>query len=398
MRDNDNQVTLRFNTDESAIYLHNDGSNSSRVVYDYSQTGRFDGAAGFSFSQQGVLIESDYSESGGFQANGNNANVWSPGDANLVNFYDEDGMILRGYINGFSGAYVASSDRNKKQNINQVENALDKILALNGYTYEFKLNKDEIEKGNKPQLTAGVIAQEVQEQMPEVVEESEGALFMNHSAMTPYFIEAFKEQQAQIDELKAGTPLKDEPAQGGDPALDMKMLKEMQQTLVMQQELIKQQQEQSARQQQLIDDMTGEMARLRGLLEKSQSDDQERFEEMLTRIYLSEQAIIELGSCCDEKNGENSLETGDNETLLFQNHPNPFNKTTTITYKLAKAGHTELVIYDETSLPVETIVNEEQDAGVYNVEWDGTDFTSGVYIYMLKQNDVVLAKKMVLIK
>lgn len=57
-----------------------------------------------------------------------------------------------------------------------------------------------------------------------------------------------------------------------------------------------------------------------------------------------------------------------------------------------------MVIYDDSSLPIETVVDEDQDAGTYNIKWDGSNYTSGVYIYMLKQNDVVLAKKMVLIK
>ena len=140
----------------------------------------------------------------------------------------------------------------------------------------------------------------------------------------------------------------------------------------------------NAQQDQQITDNNEELARLRQMLEDAQLADEERFEEMLNRIYLSEQAIIELGSCCDDKNGENSLETGDNETLLFQNHPNPFNKTTTITYKLVNSGPVELTIYDDSSMPIQTIVDEEQDAGIYNIEWDGSSYTSGVYIYMLK--------------
>ena len=293
--------------------------------------------------------------------------------------------------------YYNFSDRNLKENIRPIESAVDIVKNLNGVRYdlkreEFPVNDEDVEDVLIGRY--GFIAQDVQEVMPEIIRQpaagedgKEAPLGVNYSAIIPVLVEAMKEQQTRIEELEAqvGQDHSGSKVQDADqPVYDLEMLQEMQKTIAMQ--------------QQLIDGMTSEMDRLRELLKKAQADDDERFEEMLTRIYLSEQAIIELGGCCDDKADENSLETGDNETLLFQNHPNPFNKVTTITYKLANPGHTELVIYDESSLPVETIVDADQDAGVYNVEWDGTQFTSGVYIYMLKQNNVVLAKKMVLIK
>ena len=195
--------TANLIVDAGRVYTNNNGSTTDRSAFAHAQTGLFDGAASFNFSQRGVVISSDYGESGGFQGNGNNANIWSPGDADLVRFYDEDGMVLRSYINGSSGAYVAASDINKKQNVEQIEDGLSKVLSINGYTYEFKLHEEEIEKGQSPERTAGVIAQEVQQVMPEIVEEhDDDGVYMNYDGLIPYLIEAIKEQQKQIEELK----------------------------------------------------------------------------------------------------------------------------------------------------------------------------------------------------
>ena len=187
-------------------------SGGGNVLMRGSSTGVWGSASGygFGFPSSGVLIESGYSESGGMQANGDNLNLWSPGDADLVRFYDEDGMILRSYINGGTGAYVQASDINKKQNIERITGALDKVLSLSGYTYEFKLHSEEIEKGQSPTKTAGVIAQEVDKVMPEIVDHhGEDGVYINYDGLTPYLIEAIKElkelvenQKAEIEELK----------------------------------------------------------------------------------------------------------------------------------------------------------------------------------------------------
>ncbi|MCF8258057.1 MAG: tail fiber domain-containing protein [Flavobacteriales bacterium] len=197
--------------DNGAYYMDPaDVSNSARfagrvwtgntnVAYDFSGTGMFLGASGFAFSQAGVIIESNYSESGGFQGNGNNANIWSPGDDQLLKVFDEDGMGLYAYVNT-GGSWVAASDINKKQNIVRVTGALSKILSISGYTYEFKKNAEELAKGDRPVLTAGIIAQEAQGIMPGVVEDQgKDGLYVNYAALSPYLVEAIKEQQTQID-------------------------------------------------------------------------------------------------------------------------------------------------------------------------------------------------------
>jgi photosystem II stability/assembly factor-like uncharacterized protein len=93
--------------------------------------------------------------------------------------------------------------------------------------------------------------------------------------------------------------------------------------------------------------------------------------------------------------------------LLFQNYPNPFNPATKIKFDLPKSNLTlseakglwvRLIIYDILGREVTTLVNEQLKPGTYEVEWDGTKYSSGVYYYTLTAGTFSETKKMVLIK
>jgi hypothetical protein len=73
---------------------------------------------------------------------------------------------------------------------------------------------------------------------------------------------------------------------------------------------------------------------------------------------------------------------------LSQNYPNPFNPTTTIEYQLPVDGHVTLKVYDLLGREVATLLNEEQQADYYGVEFDGGRFASGVYFYRLDARPV----------
>jgi hypothetical protein len=88
---------------------------------------------------------------------------------------------------------------------------------------------------------------------------------------------------------------------------------------------------------------------------------------------------------------------------LEQNHPNPFNPTTTISFTLPEKVHANLSIYNIEGKLVRTLVDDVMDAGSKNVTWDGTaapgkPVSSGVYFYRLKAGKEVLTRKMVLIQ
>ncbi|MCL5030909.1 MAG: T9SS type A sorting domain-containing protein [Bacteroidetes bacterium] len=85
---------------------------------------------------------------------------------------------------------------------------------------------------------------------------------------------------------------------------------------------------------------------------------------------------------------------------LYQNYPNPFNPTTTIKYDLPKQSKVELKIYNMLGEEVVTLVNKEQQAGRYSVQFDvsSKQLASGVYIYRLQAGNYSSVKKLVLLK
>ncbi len=93
------------------------------------------------------------------------------------------------------------------------------------------------------------------------------------------------------------------------------------------------------------------------------------------------------------------------EFSLSQNYPNPFNPSTTIKYSIpvvemlrATTPHVVLKIYDILGREVTTLVNEKQKAGNYEVEFDASKLTSGIYFYRLHTTGFNESRKMLLLK
>ncbi len=106
----------------------------------------------------------------------------------------------------------------------------------------------------------------------------------------------------------------------------------------------------------------------------------------------------------DEVRGYYEAETtgADNEVAgefrLRQNYPNPFNPTTMISFEVPSATEVALNVYDILGQRVMTLVNEEVSSGVHQVQFDGSQLASGVYIYRIEAGDFVKTRKMMLIK
>lgn len=88
---------------------------------------------------------------------------------------------------------------------------------------------------------------------------------------------------------------------------------------------------------------------------------------------------------------------------LLGNYPNPFNPATTIKYQLAASRPVTLKIYDTLGRDIRTLVNERQNAGAYQVAWDGKDnagraVSSGVYFYQLSSENLKQTRQMFLIR
>ena len=83
---------------------------------------------------------------------------------------------------------------------------------------------------------------------------------------------------------------------------------------------------------------------------------------------------------------------------LEQNYPNPFNPVTKINFDIPKTGFVSLKVYNILGKEVANLVNGVKNAGIYSVDFDGTNLASGTYFYKLESNGFVDSKKMVLIK
>jgi len=83
---------------------------------------------------------------------------------------------------------------------------------------------------------------------------------------------------------------------------------------------------------------------------------------------------------------------------LSQNFPNPFNPSTVISYSLPKASDVHLEIYNMLGQEVATLVNQKQNAGRYNVEFNADNLASGIYFYSIRTEGFSSIKKMMLLK
>lgn len=83
---------------------------------------------------------------------------------------------------------------------------------------------------------------------------------------------------------------------------------------------------------------------------------------------------------------------------LNNNYPNPFNPNTTIRYRLSDIGYVKLKIYDELGKTIETLVDQEQKAGNYSVNFDASKLSSSIYYYRIQVDGYQETKTMVLLK
>jgi len=167
--------------------------------------------SGYGFGSDGGKL--DLSAGNSSDASGGDVNI-TAGNANYggnggdiilnpgISSEGVDGTVI---INGsgcYSGTWVACSDIRFKQDIKPLHNSIDKIEQLNGVSYE--LRKDEFpEKNFDDGRQIGLIAQNVEKVFPELVKtDSEGYKAVAYQNMVAVLIEAIKEQQSSIEELK----------------------------------------------------------------------------------------------------------------------------------------------------------------------------------------------------
>lgn len=88
---------------------------------------------------------------------------------------------------------------------------------------------------------------------------------------------------------------------------------------------------------------------------------------------------------------------------LYQNYPNPFNPKTIIKYEIpsnvkSQTSNVRLVVYNALGKEIATLVNENQNSGNYSIEFDGSNFPSGIYFYKLITDNFSQSRKMIILK
>ena len=86
------------------------------------------------------------------------------------------------------------------------------------------------------------------------------------------------------------------------------------------------------------------------------------------------------------------------EFALEQNYPNPFNPVTTISYSIPELSNVQVIIYDITGRKIDVLVDNLQQAGHYNIQWNGQNTASGMYFLKLVHGGKTQIRKMMLLK
>jgi hypothetical protein len=112
-------------------------------------------------------------------------------------------------------------------------------------------------------------------------------------------------------------------------------------------------------------------------------------------------ALRVMNDCYDYLVSQASIELAYTSPLdyeLSQNFPNPFNSSTKINYQLPITNDVDLGIYNLLGQRITTLVNNRQQAGHHQVEWDAGGFASGLYYYRIEAGNFVQTRKMIYLK
>jgi len=90
--------------------------------------------------------------------------------------------------------------------------------------------------------------------------------------------------------------------------------------------------------------------------------------------------------------------TNPNSYALYQNYPNPFNPTTNIDFSIPQKSKVTLSIYNTLGQIVSTLINEEKEAGIYQLKFNASTLSSGVYFYKISAGEFNQTKKLILLK
>lgn len=184
----------RGNTSEFRVYGDDDDNlNGTNLVAGFFAKNTAGAVARFASEQSSAFVD--------IGTNGNGAFV--------IEHDDQEAFILATdgnatFVGNITAANVtAPSDRRYKKNFTAIDQALNKVLQLDGLYYNWRVDEFPTKKFTTEQQM-GFIAQDIEKLFPEMVHTDEaGYKSVNYGKLTPVLVEAIKEQQVQIDQLKA---------------------------------------------------------------------------------------------------------------------------------------------------------------------------------------------------
>jgi hypothetical protein len=95
---------------------------------------------------------------------------------------------------------------------------------------------------------------------------------------------------------------------------------------------------------------------------------------------------------------ETSFKDYPKDYYLLQNYPNPFNPSTIIRFELPTDADVVLIVYDVIGNEIARLVNDRRKAGIYEVKFEASNLSNGIYLYKLQAGEFVQVHKMILLK
>jgi hypothetical protein len=114
--------------------------------------------------------------------------------------------------------------------------------------------------------------------------------------------------------------------------------------------------------------------------------------------YGSGMGDIYLAKITESLTGSNGTNSVPKTCVLYQNYPNPFNPLTKIKFDIPANSNAKLSVFDILGKEISILVDGELKAGKYEIDFNASDYSSGVYFYRLIAGDFIDLKKMILIK
>lgn len=193
-----------YDSDNTGYYVDPASTSNVNVMqaYQYQGNGNVGGTGNASWHPSGIYSAGFNWLYGGINAGGGSVTNMVDARANLFYDYNDTAFYIDPNSTGTAGNFAgtinatdfnSTSDIRYKKDLSVIDDALNKVLSINGYTFTLKETN---------QRSAGVIAQEVEKVLPEVVHGDETKKTVSYGNMVGLLIEAIKEQQRQIEKLK----------------------------------------------------------------------------------------------------------------------------------------------------------------------------------------------------